>query len=248
MATRASGIRRRCAGLIAALGILFFMPENALSAELAGYGSAAGYQYLEMGSFPQTLEGASEPILWRVLAVENGSAYLLSEYVLENRRLHNDDLAYELSGGDFAQTEIFAYLNGAFLEHFTAGELALITVDGAPGLFTLLTSDDLKNKAYGFTGDAARRGLPTPYAVQNGLFQYGNGSSPYWTRSQSASRAYAAICTKESGSLGYIRVVVQNEGCRPACYLRLDLLAITGGSGTLSDPYQIELFGGTENK
>ena len=247
MATLASGIRRWSAGLLAALCILIFIPANALSASLTGYNSA-GYQYVEMGTFPQTLENAREPILWRVLSAEDGRAYLLSEYVLFNSRLHNDDLAYERSGGDFSQTELYATLNGEFLDHFTARELALITWEGVPELFTLPTIEDLKNKAYGFTGDNARRGIPTPYAVQNGLFQYSNGSSPYWTRSQSSSRAYAAICTKEKGSLGYIRVVVQNEGCRPACYLRLDLLKITGGSGTLSDPYQIDLFGGTEGE
>ncbi len=245
MAMLASGTRRWSAGLLAALSILFFMPANALSASLSGY-SASGYQYVELGTFPQTLENGREPILWRVLAVEDGAAYLVSEYVLFHSRLHNDDTAYELSGGDFTQTELYAYLNGAFLDHFTVRELALITFEGVSGPFTLLTIEDLKNKAYGFTGDTARRGIPTPYAVQNGLFQYSNGSSPYWTRTQSSSRAYAAICTKESGSLGYIRVVVQNEGCRPACYLRLDLLEITGGSGTLSDPYQIDLLGGTE--
>lgn len=247
MTREASGAIRTAAGMLTMLCGLFFVFTAACAAELTGYG-AAGYQYVEMGTFPQTLENGREPILWRVLAVEDDTAYLLSEYVLFNSRLHNDDLAYELSGGDYTKTELFAYLNGEFLEYFSANELTMITLENEPGPFTLATIEDLKNKAYGFTGDNARRGIPTPYAVQNGLFQYSNGSSPYWTRTQSTSRAYAAICTKESGSLGYIRVVVQNEGCRPACYLRLDRLSITGGSGTLTDPYQIDLFGGTEGE
>jgi len=245
MAREASGAKRMIAGLLIVLCILFLMHANASAATLSGYSGANGYQYLEMGTFPQTLEGGREPILWRVLAVEDGAAYLLSEYVLVNHRLDNDDTAYELSGGDFTKTEIFAYLNGEFLTHFTAQEQALISIDGAPGLFTLLSLDELKNKSYGFTGDTSRRGYPTPYAVNNGLFQYSNGSSPYWTRTQSTSHAYAAICTKEAGSLGYIRVEVRNEGLRPACYLRLDLLDITGGSGIMTDPYQINLLGGT---
>ncbi len=243
MTTLASGTRRRAAGLLAVVS-LFLLCAGASASSLTGYSDAGGYQYLEMGTFPQTLEYGLEPILWRVLCVEGGAAYLLSEYVLENRRLDSDDVAYELSGGDFTQTELYGYLNGAFLAHFTAEELSLIQAFDGDGLFTLPTSGDLKNKAYGFISDTARQGIPTPYAVQNGLFQYQNDSSPYWTRTQSTSHAYAAICTKAKGGLGYIRVVVRNEGCRPACYLRLDILEITGGSGTLRDPYQIGVSGG----
>lgn len=248
MARDASGTRWVTASLLAALCILFFMPANASADTLTGYDAARGYQYLEMGTFPQTLEGGREPIVWRVLAVEDNAAYLLSEYVLEHHRLHHDDIAYELSGGDFEATEIYEYLNGAFLLHFSAQEQMLMTFEGAPGLVTLLSREDLKSAEYGFMDDLSRRGYGTPYALQNGLYQYGNGSSPYWTRSQSESHPYAAICTKEKGTVGYIRVVVQNEGSRPACLLRLDLLEITDGSGTLYDPYQIGLSGGTEDK
>ena len=245
MATLASGIRRWIAGLLAAAACLLFLYASASASSLAGYESAGGYQYVELGTFPQTLEYGQEPILWRVLSAGDGKAYLLSEYVLENRRLDNDDVAYELSGGDFASTEIFQYLSGEFLSHFTDEELAMLRASESGALFTLLSLDDLKNKAYGFLGDAQRQGYPTAYAVQNGLFQYQNGSSPYWTCSQSASHAYAAICTKTGGNLGYIRVVVQNEGLRPACTLALDLVQITGGSGTQDDPYQIRVSGGT---
>lgn len=247
MTTLASGTRRLAMGLLAAVSLFFICPGASASA-LTGYSAASGYQYLEMGTFPQTLEYGLEPILWRVLAAEGGEAYLLSEYVLENRRLDDDDVAYERNGGDFARTELYRYLNGAFLSHFTAEELALIQPDQNGGLFTLAASEDLKNKAYGFTGNAARQGTPTPYAVQNGLFQYQNGTSPYWTRSQSVSHAYAAICTKVEGSLGYIRVLVRNEGLRPACYLQLEELTVTGGSGTLQDPYQIGVLGGFGNE
>lgn len=245
MAAHTPGTRLWIACLLAAVVSFLCLGASAAQAQLTGYSATSGYQYLELGSFPQTLEAGQEPIVWRVLAVEDGTAYLLSEYVLQNARLHNDDVAYELAGGEFATTELYAYLNGAFLMHFTAGELSLLQAADGGGLFTLLSPEDLKNKAYGFTGDRERQGYPTPYALQNGLFQYRNGSSPYWTRSQSASHAYAAICTKESGNLGYIRVVVQNEGCRPACYLRLDSAVITGGSGTLQDPFQIGLLGGS---
>lgn len=206
---------------------------------LRGYDSAEGYVYLELGTFPQTLENGLEPIVWRVLSADADTVLLLSEYVLFNHRVHFDDAAYEQSGGDFTQTELYAYLNGEFLQHFTDGEISMLTAGEGGALVTLLSRDDLNNKAYGFTGDRARRGMPTAYALQNGLFQYTNGSSPYWTRTQSETRAYGAVCTKENGNLGYIRVVVQNEGCRPAILLDARRITIAGGSGTLDDPFRV---------
>ena len=204
-----------------------------------GYDAVAGYQYLELGVFPQTLDGGQEPILWRVLAADENTVFLVSEYVLLNHRIHYDDVAYERNGGDFQTTEMFAYLNGPFLTNFTAAEQTLLLTGDDGALVTLLSRDDLNNKAYGFTGDNARRGMPTAYALQNGLFQYSNGSSPYWTRTQSASHAYGCVCTKQNGNMGYIRVVVQNEGLRPAITLNAGLLAIEGGSGTLTDPFEV---------
>ena len=208
---------------------------------MRGYSDTQGWQYLELGTFPQTLENGLEPIVWRVLSVEGSRAYLVSEYVLINRRIHNDDLRYAQSGGDFAQTEMFAYLNGEFLTHFTDAEQALLLpADGAR--VTLLSADDLRNRDYGFTGDAARGATGTPWALQNGLFQYSlayGNTSPYWTRTPYAGADYAACCTKAKGNVGWIRVVVQNEGCRPACWINLDGIAFDGGQGTLTDPFRL---------
>jgi len=53
-------------------------------------------------------------INWRVLAVEDGKALLLSEYVLEQRSFHNvatENVTWETS-------EVRAYLNGEFYERF----------------------------------------------------------------------------------------------------------------------------------
>lgn len=211
---------------------------------LQGYTQGYGWQYVELGVYPQTLEGGLEPILWRVLSAENGKAYLLSEYVLLNHRIDPDDATYVLSGGDFTKTEMYTFLNGAFLASFSNEELSMLVDDPVLGRITLLSADDLRNAAYGFASDAARMAVGTPWALQNGLYQYGlqhGNTSPYWTRTQHASATYGAICTKASGNLGYIRVVVQNEGCRPACTLMLDKVEILRGSGTKADPLRLSL-------
>lgn len=241
---RKPDLRRSCtAAAILLCAFLWASPYPACAAP-RGYDPDAGYQYMELGTFPQTLEGGLEPILWRVLSADSETVLLLSEYVLAHHRIHYDDVAYERGGGDFTMTELYSYLSGDFLESFTAGEQALLLAGEDGALVTLLTKEELSSKAYGFTGNAARRGLPTPYALQNGLFQYSNGSSPYWTRTQSATEAYGAVCTKENGNLGYIRVVVQNEGLRPAIRLDAGLLAMESGDGSFDDPFRVLLPGG----
>ncbi len=122
---------------------------------------------------------------------------------------------------------------------FTDAEKAMILEDEALGKIFLASAEDLKNKAYGFTSSKERKAYGTPYATETtGLFEYGNHTSPYWTRSQSISYKYATRCTKVDGDLGYIRCVVMNEGCRPAIRLMLDGLK-TNGSGTMDDPFTV---------
>lgn len=219
------------------------------SAALRSYDSRQGYVYLTLGTFPQTAEGGVEPILWRVLQVKDGRAYILSEYVLEARRIHGDYNEYANKptnaknpgfDGDFTQTEMAQYLNGEFTANFTAGELALLSPDETLGMFTLLSSDELKDKALGFSKDSDRKAWGTEYARNNGLFVYGSARgnhSPYWSRTQSTTNRQGARCIKSRGELGYINVITLDEGMRPACWLDMAKVVIVSGAGTLEDPY-----------
>lgn len=237
--------------------------------ELQGYNKKDGYQYIQLGEFPQGADGAIKPILWRILSVDDTMAYLLSEYILFNNRVHPDDKAYIAFNAAFNQTEMFTLLNGPFDgnpipkaeqaelkakerlgrvhiaetsfkdEAFSETEQAMLVTDEELGTVFLVTAEDLKNREMGFASSKDRKAFGTEYAVENGLFVYQNGSSPYWTRSQSQSYAYGTRCTKVEGDLGYIRCVVMNEGCRPAVRLLLDGLTITGGSGTMDDPFTV---------
>ena len=238
---------------LAALLLAMLLLCTAAMAEdaLRGYSKKEGYVYLTFGTFPQTAEGGVEPILWRVLGVKNGQAYILSEYVLEARRIHGDEVEYNNKptntkkpgiDGDFTKTEMSLYLNGDFTANFTAGELALIAPDATLGLFFLASGNDLKNSSYGFTSDQSRKAWGTEYAKENGLFVYGSSRgnhSPYWTRDRSSSYKYGARCIKSKGELGYINVITVDEGMRPGCYLDLSKVVILGGSGTMEDPYQL---------
>ncbi len=241
-------LMRTLALLLALLTLL--VPACAESA-LRGYDEQDGYVYLTLGAYPQTEDGGVLPIVWRVLSVEDGKAYLCSEYVLDARRVEGDYKAYSDKkgiNGDFTKTELGLYLNGDFTTRFTAGELALVAEDEELGLFTLLTSDDLKNKDYGFGTNKSRKAWGTDWAKVDDargkvLFVYGSKygkHSPYWLRTQSTTDRRHALCTKDEGEVGRINVITENLGMRPACWLDMSKVAIASGAGTLEDPFVLE--------
>ena len=141
-------MRRLIAGMLALLMLASFAgAEEALR----GYDADNGYVYVTLGRYPQTAEGEIQPILWRVLAVNDGEALLLSEYILFARCMNASVLAYrnELKG-DFGRTDLCAYLNSTFTEDaFSAEEAeALIPLEGI-GRVYIPSSEELKNKEYG---------------------------------------------------------------------------------------------------
>jgi len=240
---------RRMMRIVALLMAMMMLVPAAMAEGIRGYDKKQGYVYLEFGTFPQTEEGDELPIVWRVLSTEDGKAYLLSEYVLEARRIHGDYKEYANKptnkknpgfNGDFTKTEMSLHLNGAFTEHFTDAEKALLAPDETLGLFWLLSGDELKNSKYGFADNNDRKAWGTPYATTHGLFVYGSARgnhSPYWTRTQSTTNTQGARCIKSKGELGYINVITEDEGMRPACQLDMAKLVIASGSGTLEDPF-----------
>ncbi|MBQ8653440.1 MAG: hypothetical protein IJ507_00750 [Clostridia bacterium] len=236
-------LKRLIAALLAVM--LLCLSGAALGDEpqLRGYDKKAGYVYLTMGEYPQTKEGEIKPILWRVLSVENDRAYIVSEYILLAHRIHPDDNEWIANNADLKTTEIWDYMNNDFLPNcFTEEEQGLVVDTEELGKMFLLSREDLKNKELGFGTNKSRKAWGTEYALANGLFKYSHRHgkhSPYWTRSQSTTAKYGGVCTKAEGNLGYIRVVVADEGCRPACYLDLTRLTITGGEGTMENPYTV---------
>ena len=236
--------------LLAFLVVTALLLTSAAMAEevLRGYDKREGYVYVTLGTFPQTAGGERLPIVWRVLSVKDGRAYLLSEYVLEARRIHGDYKQYANKptakypgfNGDFTQTEMHQYLNGEFMQNFTAGELALLAPHETWGFFTLLSSEELKDASLGFAKDNDRKAWGTEYATTHGLFVYGSARgnhSPYWSRTQSSSNTQGARCIKSKGELGYINVITEDEGMRPACWLDMSRVVIVSGDGTLENPY-----------
>lgn len=141
-------IRRIAAGIIA---LLMLFSIAGAEEELRGYDAESGYVYVTMGRYPQTADGEVQPVLWRVLAADQGEALLLSEYILFARCMNADLLAYrEEIRGDFGRTDLCEYLNSTFMEDaFTPGEAeALVPLEGV-GKVYIPSSEELKNKDYG---------------------------------------------------------------------------------------------------
>lgn len=160
-------------GLIACILALLLLLTAGLSlaegSPLRGYNKEEGYVYVTLGQYKQTLEGGVEPIIWRVLTVDEEKAYLLSEYVLFARPMHTSEkkMTFEqgknghggdysrneyrdVLKGDFAQTELCQYLNTTFAEEaFSEEEMELLLPCEDFGKVFLVTRDDMKNKSIG---------------------------------------------------------------------------------------------------
>ena len=151
MKRKIRSLARRGGRMLLLLTAVLILSVSALAEEgLRGYTKEEGYIYLHLGQYPQTADGGIEPILWRVLTTDDEKAYLLSEYILFARALHNNRNEYARFKGDFAQTELCRYLNTTFAgEAFTGAEMSMLLPCENFGKVFLITREDMKNKEIG---------------------------------------------------------------------------------------------------
>lgn len=127
----------RC--LLLTVLLLAFLTGAFAEGELRSYSKKDGYVYVTLGRYYQTVDGGlpkekrntwtwsanpvkdpaglqleKEPLLWRVLKVDDEKAYLASEYVLFAMPMHVNYNEYKTLGADFGQTELSHYLNETF--------------------------------------------------------------------------------------------------------------------------------------
>lgn len=216
------------------------------AADIPGYAKATGYTYVAFGHYPTDADGAVQPILWRVLQNEAGTAYLLSEYILFPAPLHADYNHYT----GWESSDLYAYLNSTFKnDAFTAAEqqaLVPCAEDGA--LVTLLSGDEMKSAAIGFASNADRLCESTDYAkqpratVKETLYLYQKGGkrySPWWSRTRSSKMNHQQQRVMDEGAKGVVSVGNKDLGVRPAVYVDMSLLNVMGGSGAKGDPYYL---------
>lgn len=234
---------KKLTALLLTVLLLCMAAAATADAALRGWDAANGYVYVEFGRYPYEADGTIRPILWRVLTVDGEKAYLCSEFVLFAQPMHIDYRGYSKLGKDFGQTDMCRVLNGVFLDSaFSPAEQQLLLPCETYGKVFLLDSEDVKNKSIGMGIGEGLKAWGTPYALANGVYKFQDkygGHCAYWVRNQSTTDKRHARCTKDGGQLGHINSDRENEGARPAVYLRLDAMQITGGQGTKSNPYVI---------
>lgn len=242
--------------------------------ELRGYTKEGGYVYVTLGSYYQSLDTGNpevdggepgdrcwtwsrnpvkdltgvtinkEPLIWRVLTVDDEKVYLGSEYVLFAHPMHVNYTEYKKLGKDFGQTDLCKYLNNEFAaDTFTEDEMAMLLPCETFGKVFLLDAEDIKSKELGMGKGEGLKCWGTEYAIRvTGVYVFllrHGAHSAYWVRNQSTTDKRHARCTKDGGQLGHINADRENEGARPAVYVDANAYRIAGGSGTKADPYQL---------
>ena len=223
--------KTRCLSLILCLCLMAVSLPVMARVQLQGY--SGGYQYVTFGSYPQTAQGEKRPILWRVLWAGPGRAYLLSDRILDVKRIDGDQWQYQ----GWPSSELNAWLQTAFIDTaFTEKEQAALAEEEGLGRASLPSSDDLKNQDFGFASDRSRYFYGTDYAFSQGLYSYTRGKhSPVFTR-RISGRAHAHRATKVDGSIGFIGVESDDLGLLPVIWLDVDKVQALSGSGLEHDP------------
>ena len=168
---------------------------------LRGWDLNAGYQYVIMGYYPYEKDGTKAPVLWQVLAVEDGKALLYTTYIIDahqpieisDKKIADAHKYPDIS--DYGETDLNVWLNEVMINDLLSDEpvLAAVTEETYGRLYPL-TDYELMTEAYGFTYQRfyevrSRWAYATPYTLNKKLHpNYGNkvqkdsskGTSSYW--------------------------------------------------------------------
>ena len=224
---------------------------------IAGYDSAAGYDYIYFGSWTaQDTYTTSGPIKWRVLDDQTNTGetglFLLSDGLLGTG--HDGGVYFDNTspysnawqGSDaqawcntFASSNLDSRELAAILET-TKSDVAFTSSNSVPFAASekilngdkvfFLSAEEAENSAYGFTDDNAR------------IANYGNSAYGWWLRSPYALYAYGAGAVHSFGYVDYYNVNYF-WAARPAFNLDLNSVLFTsaaeggkslGTMGTLS--------------
>ena len=250
------------------VGIVFLLCLTAFfsaRAELRGYAKGSGYEYVLLGSYPYEQDGTEKPVLWRVLTVENDQALLLTEYILDTKQIifESDPKVIENHSfrriSEYAESDLYQWLNAEGIDRLLGREdirAALIEEPGLGFLFPLPQALYMDENTYGFSkgqwGEELnayprRQAVSTPYAQANGLYvEKGNGKSPYWCVSIKGAKDYKFGLVGYNGHISWGAYTnIKVGGLRLAVRLDLNKIAVSGGLGTMENPYTLSFAGET---
>ena len=190
--------------------------------------------HVYFGSYPQTIYGKKQRIEWRVLAVEDGKALLISEYILDAKPYHS--IEREITWQDCTLRK---WLNNEFISKaFTAEEQKQIVLKTNQNpdnpTYNALGCEPTEDRVFRlnmvevkqyFGSDSDCLTKPTAYAKKNGAFvSVDNGNVWWWLRSTSMNYKNAASIVDNDVSDNPLSRYVDEEegGIHPAILVSLE--------------------------
>ena len=186
-------------------------------------------RYLQSDPYGKT----PEPIEWRVLAVENGKALLLSEQCLENVRYHE-----ALVPSTWASCTLRKWCNETFLqEAFTPEEQAQLletTLNNPENKqFDVAGCEDTTDRIFALSIDELERYLPdkkermapaTEVAKNHGAYVYPDtGNAIWWLRSPGCNEINASRVSVGGSVCGLIYDDARpHRAVRPAMWIKAE--------------------------
>ena len=165
-------------------------------------------------------DNGAEEIEWRVLAVKDDKALLLTEYLLDCQKYNETAWA----NVTWEKCTLRKWLNADFYNTaFSESEQTVIvetSFDGYKDKLFLLDKNDAKTY---FPSDKKERiGYPTKYAVQQGAVENENGAGLWWL-SSSTHAGYRADIISRGGGINEFGSRTHDDwiGVRPAMWVKL---------------------------
>ena len=224
------------------------------SASFRGWNKKEKYQYVIMGSYPESAEGEVAPLMWRVLTVneEDNTALLLTELIIDmypviwvDDRKDSQNRNYRRIN-NIEESDLYVWMNDTMTHTIFPDEYLPCLVGGDRGTIFVLNRKEMCNPNYGFTKSVygeqpTRQCKCTAYAKERGVFVGNNHCSTYWVSDIKGPKHYYMSVVGYNGHISYAGYARQNVGVRPACLLKMDTVHFASGSGTKEDPYIIEV-------
>ena len=191
------------------------------------------YDHIQFGHYEQDddLTNGTEPILWRVLAEEDGKALVISEYALDIRPYNEEE-----GGITWEESTLREWLNGPFYEAaFDSDEQAQIAITHVDNEGNPTTGveggNDTEDKVFllsiteameYFESEDARKAFLTESAAANGAYM---DSAPciWWLRSPGVFGDLAA-CIETDGYVNEVgsELYFDYVCVRPALWINLE--------------------------
>ena len=273
-------MKKICAILMIALLLLMSLPP-AISEEEhpVFHGFNGTYQYVLLGSYPwktvnrkdiimgndpysSGVETEDEPVLWRILSLEDGTLLMLTEYVIELQQVafindpeKVDSKKYEKNLPfleDYSVTDLCRWMNTDMFNRLFGTDPIVNAMlaegeNGKNGRLFCMTDVQFCKSSYGWRANKKPTGVrvaaPTPYTLNRRIFRdgkkksinYKEGGSPYWCSTKTANYRFQIV--GYDGHLSYGVYTRRDVGVRPAVTVDLSACRIQGGDGTKSNPY-----------